>query len=81
MAKYVPSLESLVGHYIELSDTVSGDPEVGFENGRQAWLTIARAKAEALREEATVLEGMAYHFGPAAVHLRQRAKELEEGFE
>lgn len=82
MAKYTQSLEEFVGHYIELSETVSGDAEVGLENGRIAWRSIAKGQAEELRSMASQLESMGVEpwnrLTPAIEFLRRRADELED---
>lgn len=79
------SLEALVGHYIELSDTVSGDPEVGFEDGKKAWAIIAKAQADLLRSLADEMAGVGAEpwdrLTPAITLLRRRAERLEEGLD
>lgn len=48
--EYVPSLETLLDHYEELSLTVSRDPEVSKGNRRIAEKSLARARREAKAE-------------------------------
>lgn len=43
-------VESLIEHYKELSETVSGDPAVGEQNAQVARQIIAKIKADAIRE-------------------------------
>lgn len=82
MAEYTESLSGLVGHYIELSETVSGDAEVGLENGRIAWRSIAKGQADELRSMASQMEDMGVEpwnrLIPAIAFLRRRADELED---
>ena len=48
--EYVPSLETLLNHYEELSLTVSGDPEVAKGNRREAEKSLDRVRRDAARE-------------------------------
>ena len=48
--EYVPSLETLLDHYEELSLTISRDPEIAKDNRRIAEKALARVRRDAARE-------------------------------
>ena len=50
MTDYTSDEEHLLQHYRELSETVSGEASVGEQNVKVARRTLAKIKADALRE-------------------------------
>lgn len=50
MTDYTSDEEHLIQHYRELSETVSGEASVGEQNVKVARRTLAKIKADAIRE-------------------------------